>query len=66
MPGAPRLKMDMGPAHCREKRASYKSGNGMGSLTLAHQAVELNTSTQGIAVLANTRELSGLVIVCRP
>ncbi len=57
--GAPRLKIDMDPAHWGEKWAAYASGSGTSSLTFAHEVVEPNISTQGIAVLANTLELNG-------
>ena len=57
--GAPRLKIDMDPAEWGEKWAAYKSGSGTSSLTFAHEVVEPNISTQGIAVLANTLELNG-------
>ena len=57
--GAPRLKIDMDPAHWGQKWASYESGSGTTALTFAHVVVEPNTSTQGIAVLANTLELNG-------
>ena len=57
--GSPRLKIDMDPAHCGQKWANYESGSSTNSLTLVHQVVEPNISTQGIAVLANTLELSG-------
>ena len=57
--GAPRLKIDMDPAHWGEKWASYASGSGTTALTFAHTVVEPNLSTQGIAVLANTLELNG-------
>ena len=57
--GAPRLKIDMDPAYWGEKWAAYESGTGTASLTFAHEVVEPNYSTQGIAVLANTLELNG-------
>ena len=57
--GAPRLKIDMDPAYWGEKWAAYESGTGTSSLTFAHEVVEPNYSTQGIAVLANTLELNG-------
>ncbi|MXZ95236.1 MAG: hypothetical protein F4Y99_04830 [Acidimicrobiaceae bacterium] len=57
--GEPRLKIDMDPADWGEKWANYESGTGTASLTFAHTVVEPNYSTRGIAVLANTLELSG-------
>ncbi len=57
--GAPRLKIDMDPAHWGEKWAAYASGSGTSSLTFAHTVVEPNISTRGIAVLENTLELNG-------
>ena len=57
--GAPRLKIDMDPAEWGEKWASYETGSGTTQLTFAHTVVEPNTSTQGIAVLADTLELNG-------
>ena len=57
--GTPRLKIDMDPAHWGQKWVNYESGSGTTSLTFAHQVVEPNESTQGIAVLANTLELNG-------
>lgn len=57
--GAPRLKIDMDPADWGEKWVGYESGGGTASLTFAHEVVQPNFSTQGIAVLANTLELNG-------
>ena len=57
--GAPRLKIDMDPAHWGEKLASYASGSGTTALTFTHTVVEPNYSTQGIAVLENSLELNG-------
>ena len=57
--GSPRLKIDMDPADWGEKWAVYESGGGTAALTFAHEVVEPNLSTQGIAVLANTLELDG-------
>lgn len=57
--GSPRLKIDMDPAHWGQKWAVYESGSGTTELTFAHTVVEPNTSTQGIAVLADTLELNG-------
>ena len=57
--GTPRLKIDMDPADWGEKWAAYASGSGTASLTFAHEVVEPNLSTQGIAVLANSLEFNG-------
>ena len=57
--GTPRLKIDMDPAYWGEKWAVYQSGSGTESLTFAHEVVEPNISTQGIAVLENTLALNG-------
>ena len=57
--GSPRLKIDMDPAHWGEKWAGYHKGSGGNALTFVHVVVEPNFSTRGIAVLANTLELSG-------
>ena len=57
--GTPRLKIDMDPAHWGEKWAVYESGSGTTELIFAYTVVEPNTSTQGIAVLADTLELNG-------
>ncbi len=56
---APRLKIDMDPAHWGEKWVAYESGDGTDSLTFAHTVVEPNISTKGIAVLANTLQANG-------
>ena len=52
--GTPRLriKLDQG-----EKWVYYESGSGTAELTFAYQVTRPNTSTQGIAVLANTLDL---------
>ena len=55
--GAPRLAIDMDPAHWGGKRAAYEGGFGTGALTFVHEVVEPNISTEGVAVLANTPEL---------
>ena len=57
--GSPRLKIDMDPAEWGEKWAVYESGSGTATLTFVHTVVEPNYSTQGIAVLMNSLELSG-------
>ena len=58
-PGAPRLKIDLDPAHWGVKWANYESGSGTTELTFAYTVAEPNESTQGIAVLANSLELNG-------
>ena len=57
--GSPRLKIDMDPADWGEKWAVYENGSGTDTLTFAHEVVEPNLSTQGIAVLANSLALNG-------
>ena len=57
--GAPRLKIDMDPAHWGTKQAAYESGSGTAELVFAYEVVQPNESTQGIAVLANTLEANG-------
>ena len=57
--GAPRLSLDMDPAHWGTKQAAYEGGSGTDRLTFAYTVVEPNESTQGIAVLADTLALNG-------
>ena len=57
--GAPRLSIDMDPAHWGTKQALYAGGSGTESLTFAYEVVEPNESTRGIAVLADTLALGG-------
>ena len=57
--GAPRLKIDMDPAHWGAKWATYEGGDGTTELTFAYEVAQPNESTGGIAVLANTLELNG-------
>ena len=57
--GAPRLKIDLDPAHWGAQWAVYEAGSGTESLSFAYRVVEPNESTQGIAVLVNTLELGG-------
>ena len=57
--GAPRLRIDMDPAHWGAKWAAYEGGSGTNALTFVHEVVEPNESTQGIAVLGVTLELNG-------
>ena len=56
--GTPRLKIKFDPAF-GEKWADYASGSGTSALTFAYTPESGDTSTQGIAVLANTLELNG-------
>ena len=60
--GTPALAIDMDPAHWGEKRAAYESGSGTATLVFAHEVVEPNLSTRGVAVLANTLALNGATI----
>ena len=55
--GVPRLKIKMAPNY-GEKWALYGSGDATTDLVFAYTVVEPNTSSQGIAVLENTLELS--------
>ena len=57
--GAPGLAIDMDPASWGEKRAVYASGSGTAALVFAHEVVEPNYSTRGVAVLADTLALRG-------
>ena len=57
--GAPRLNIDMDPAHWGTKWANYQDGSGAAELTFTHEVVEPNYSTQGIAVLGDSLELNG-------
>ena len=57
--GTPSLAIDMDPAHWGEKRAAYESGSGTAALVFAHEVVEPNLSTGGVAVLADTLALNG-------
>ena len=57
--GTPHLTIDMDPAEWGAKQAAYESGSGTTTLTFAHEVVEPNISTQGIAVLENTLALRG-------
>ena len=56
--GTPRLKIKMTPTS-GEKWADYSGGSGTTTLTFDYTVVKPNTSTGGIAVLANTLELNG-------
>ena len=55
--GTPCLKIKMDPNY-GEKWANYESGSGTTSLTFTHEVVQLNESTQGIAVPEDTLELN--------
>ena len=57
--GAPRLRIDMDPVGGGETWAPYERGSGTATLTFAHEVVQPDLSTQGIAVLANTLEPNG-------
>ena len=57
--GTPQIAIDMDPAEWGTKQAAYEGGSGTASLVFAHTVVEPNTSTQGIAVLADTLALNG-------
>ena len=57
--GTPGLAIDMDPASWGRKRAVYARGSGTEELVFAHEVVEPNYSTRGIAVLANTLSLDG-------
>ncbi|MCY3642880.1 MAG: S8 family serine peptidase [Acidimicrobiaceae bacterium] len=57
--GAPTLGIDMDPADWGRKEAVYASGSGTAELVFAHEVVEPNFSTRGIAVLADTLALAG-------
>ena len=58
--GTPRLKLDLGGDDgAGERWAAYESGSGTDTLVFAHEVVEPNLSTQGIAVLANSLALGG-------
>ena len=57
--GAPRLKIDMDPAHWGTKWAVYEGGSGTDTLTFVHEVVKPNISTKGVAVLADTLETNG-------
>ena len=57
--GAPGLAIDMDPASWGRKQAVYARGSGTAALVFAHEVVEPNLSTLGIAVLADTLALNG-------
>ena len=57
--GVPRLKIDMDPADWGDKWAAYDGGSGTTALAFVYRARKPNTSTQGIAVLADTLEANG-------
>ena len=57
--GSPVISIDMDPAAWGEKRAAYAGGSGTAELVFAHEVVEPNVSTEGIAVLADSLALNG-------
>ena len=57
--GAPTLGIDMDPADGGRGDAVYASGSGTAELVFAHEVVQPNFSTRGIAVLADTLSLAG-------
>ena len=57
--GTPHLTVDLDPADWGAKRAAYESGGGTAELVFAHEVVEPNLSTAGVAVLADTLALNG-------
>ncbi|MYD85138.1 MAG: hypothetical protein F4Y14_02530, partial [Acidobacteria bacterium] len=57
--GTPQVAIDMDPADWGTKQAAYSSGSGSAQLTFAHNVVEPNYSSQGVAVLANSLKLNG-------
>ena len=56
--GTPRLTIKMDPTF-GEKWADYEGGTGTKVLTFGYTVVQMNRSTQGVAVLANTLQLNG-------
>ena len=57
--GSPHLAIDMDPAEWGRKEVAYAGGSGTATLVFAHEVVEPNVSTLGIAVLENSLELGG-------
>ena len=57
--GTPALAIDLDPGDWGTKQAAYESGSGTAELVFAHEVVEPNLSTAGIAVLANTLAMNG-------
>ena len=65
--GTPRLKIDLDPVdageewadYSGERWADYAGGNGTDTLEFTYTVAELDISTQGVALLANTLELNG-------
>ena len=57
--GTPSIAIDMDPAHWGTKWATYDSGSGTATLLFAHEVVQPNYSTKGIAILQNS--LSGTI-----
>ena len=56
--GRPRLKIDFSSEDSGEKWVPYETGSGTKVLTFAYDVVEMDRSTEGVAVLANTLELN--------
>ena len=57
--GAPRLKIALSTRSRGERWAKYEGGSGTAELLFAYAVAEPDTSTRGIAVLADTLELNG-------
>ena len=57
--GTPELAIDMDPAGWGLKSVPYEDGSGTATLVFAHEVVQPNYSTQGIAVLADSLALGG-------
>ncbi len=57
--GTPRVRIDLSSAAGDEKWADYADGSGKKTLEFAYTVAEGDTSSAGVAVLANTLELGG-------
>ena len=57
--GTPRVKLDFSSAAGDEKWAAYASGSGTKMLEFAYTVAEGDTSSAGVAVLADTLEFNG-------
>ena len=57
--GAPRVKIDLDAADGGEPWAVYETGSGTRTLEFVYTVAEGDTSSMGVAVLANTLELNG-------
>ena len=57
--GTPRVKLDFSSGAGDEKWADYAGGSGTKTLDFAYKVGDRDSSTAGIAVLANTLELNG-------